>query len=174
MVLLDVREAKPSDTAAVVALVNAAYRRGGARAWTTEANLVGGARITDEGLLAMIERAGSVVIVGEREGRVVGCLHLEMIGATTCHLGMLSVDPKEQAGGVGRELLARAEAYARDGLGAREITLRVVTVRHELLAWYERRGYRRTGRVEPFAPTPGVTFLAGALAFETLEKRLDS
>lgn len=152
--------------------MNAAYRRGGARAWTSEAELVGGPRITEDGFRELLAPPGSVVLVAERGGRLLGCVHLELGQGGACLLGLLSVDPEEQAAGIGRELLAAAEAHARDRMGAALMAMNVVSVRPELLAWYERRGYVRTGRLVPFEPHPGVTFLRGPLAFERLEKRL--
>jgi GNAT superfamily N-acetyltransferase len=85
---------------------------------------------------------------------------------------MLSVRPAEQAGGVGRGLLAHAEGFARERWGCSVMAMRVITTRAELLAWYERRGYRRTGRTEPFEPGDGAHFLQGPLRFERLEKSL--
>ena len=87
-------------------------------------------------------------------------------------LGMLSVRVSEQGSGLGRALVAAAEDYARRELGARVIAMYVLTVRRELLAWYERRGYRRTGDIVPFHSPPGQRFLRGPLEFERLEKRL--
>lgn len=167
---LALRPAGPADAAGVVEVVNAAYRgRGG---WTTEADLVGGPRIDAAGFAELVARPGSVVLLAERDGRAVGCVHLQRASAAECLLGMLAVRPGEQGGGLGRAILEGAEAHARRRWGSEVMAMRVVTARPELLAWYERRGYRRTGRVEPFPPLPGVTFLRGALAFERLEKRL--
>lgn len=178
------RLATTEDVAAVVAIVNAAYREGGGRAWTTERDLVAGARIGPDGLVALLARPGNAVLVAHRGGRLVGCVHVARADATPsappgaradeCVLGMLSVDPAEQASGVGRALVAEAERVARERFGARVMSMRVIPTRAELVAWYERRGYARTGVVVPFVPPPGVTFPRGPLVFERLEKRLDA
>lgn len=153
---------------------NAAYRVGGARAWTTEAHLVTGARVTEIGLVDAIARDGSVMLVAERKVGIVGCVHVARAvdAAAECVLGMLSVDPAEQAVGVGRALVAEAERVVRRTFGARVMSMRVITDRPELLAWYERRGYRRTGIVVPFEAPPAVTLPRGQVYFERLEKRL--
>jgi hypothetical protein len=52
------------------------------------------------------------------------------------------------------------------------MAMQVIPTRAELLAWYERRGYRRTGVRAPFTPPPGVRVLRGPIEFERLEKRL--
>lgn len=85
---------------------------------------------------------------------------------------MLSVHVDGQTNGVGRALLAAAEPVARERWQARTMVLHVVSVRAELLAWYERRGYRRTGRLVPFPDGPTERFLQGPLSFERLEKLL--
>jgi GNAT superfamily N-acetyltransferase len=90
-----------------------------------------------------------------------------------CYLGMLTVDPARQAGGIGRGLLERSEAIAREwGCGLMRMT--VISMRSELIAYYERKGYRLTGKTVPFAPGPGIfgdPKVAG-LAFAELEKAL--
>jgi ribosomal protein S18 acetylase RimI-like enzyme len=63
---------------------------------------------------------------------------------------MFAVRPGSQGGGLGRRVLARAERLAREEWGVREMHMTVISVREELIAWYERRGYRRTGRMAPF------------------------
>lgn len=168
-----VRPGTLADAASVVAVVNAAYRRGGDRAWTTEAALVGGPRVTETAYRELLVRPRSTVLVAERDpgDRVVGCVHVEAHD-DTCHLGMLSVDPAEQASGLGRVLLAEAEAHAVANFASKTMEMHVVSVRPELLAWYERRGYRRTGERVPFEGRGDETFLAGPLEFERLEKRL--
>ncbi len=166
-----VRRATIRDVPAVVQVVNLAYRGDGTTTtWTTEEHLVSGPRTDAAGVEALLARPASVVLVAEREGRLVGCVHVQRLDEDECLLGMLSVAPAEQAGGLGRRLLAEAEAFATRALGARVMAMRVITVRPELLAWYERRGYRRTGRREPFVPDARGRLLRGPLEFERLEK----
>ena len=50
---------------------------------------------------------------------------------------------------IGRALLSSAEDFAK-AHGARRIRMGVLNVREALIAWYERRGYERTGETEPF------------------------
>ena len=87
----------------------------------------------------------------DHEGaQLAGCVLLEPTGdAATWHLGMLTVDPRRQAEGLGRMLLSKAEDYVR-ARGAARVEMTVIALRHGLIAWYERRGYRRTGKCEPF------------------------
>lgn len=148
--VLTLRAATPADVPAVVALVNSAYRGDSSRAgWTTEADLLGGQRVDAAGLLDQVTAPQAVVLVHEADGHVVACCHLERRGSTAC-IGMLTVQPTRQGSGLGRQLLAAAEAWAVTTFAARSMLMTVIAQRAELIAWYERRGYRRTGRTEPF------------------------
>lgn len=171
-VRLIIRPSGPSDAAAIVALVNGAYRGvGSQRGWTDEIGLVEGPRITAERLREM-EKPRSVVLVAERRGKLAGCVYLEMRSTDECFLGMLSVHPAEQGTGLGKAIMADAERFARDEWKASLMAMHVIPTREELVAWYERRGYRRTGHRVSFDPPPGIRLLQGPLEFERLEKRL--
>src|SRR5437667_12821932 len=148
------------------------WRRHEGRGWTSEADLIAGPRIDEAGFLALLAKDASVVLLGLRDGDLGGCVPLEGSEDGVAFLGMLSVRVSEQGSGLGRALVAAAEDYARRELGARVIAMYVLTVRRELLAWYERRGYRRTGDIVPFHSPPGQRFLRGPLEFDRLEKRL--
>ena len=147
----DFRSARPSDVDALVALVESAYRgEGSKQGWTTEADLLDGQRTDAEGVAALIDRALSLVLVAEApDGRLLACAHVEKQGDSG-YFGMFSVSPALQGGGIGRAMLAEAERIARDEWGCATMRMTVISVRDELIAWYERRGYRRTGEYSPF------------------------
>lgn len=176
---LPVRIATAADAPALVALVNSAYRGDSSRAgWTTEADLLGGQRVDLEGLQGTIARGatddGAVVLVHEDEAGIVACVELAPEGAR-CYLGMLTIRPTAQARGLGKRLLAAAETFARRQFGTREMYMTVIRQRPELIAWYERRGYRRTGQRRPFPygdPRFGLPKRAD-LEFEVLSRALD-
>ncbi|MDD5630203.1 MAG: GNAT family N-acetyltransferase [Elusimicrobia bacterium] len=148
---MDFRTATPVDAPAVAALVNSGYRgESSQRGWTTEAELLGGQRTDESMVLEMIQGEGSRVELACGEGgELLGCVHLKKEPAETCYLGMLTVDPARQARGIGKRLLAHAEACARLW-GCARLRLTVIAGREELLRFYERRGYARTGAWEPF------------------------
>lgn len=147
---VDVRVATPGDVPALVALVNSAYRGESSRAgWATEEHLLGGIRVDEPRLQAEIAADGSVVLVHEEEGDLTACVHLERTGET-CYLGMLTTKPTLQARGLGRQMLATAELWAAEHWHSREVHMTVISVRDTLIAWYERRGYQRTGETKPF------------------------
>lgn len=69
---------------------------------------------------------------------------------------MVTVSPLRQANGIGRTMLEAAEAHARER-GGKTMEMTVISVRDTLIAWYERRGYRLTGKTEPFPTATSVS-----------------
>jgi len=144
------RVANAADAPALVDLINSAYRGESSKSgWTTEADLLDGQRVDLDGVIEMIAKPGSVFLVLERDGVLIACLRLERTGGE-CYLGLLTVRPTLQAGGIGRKLLEGAERWALENWSSRAIHMTVIVQREELLAWYERRGYYRTGTRKPF------------------------
>lgn len=168
------RTATESDVEAIVALVATAYRgAGGAAGWTTEAHLFHGPRTDAADVRATIARARDTLIVAEHDGAVSGCCTVTDLGDGRAYFGMFAVAPERQGGGLGRALLAEAERIAREELGAAEMTMTVIRSRSELLAWYERRGYRRTGEVARLDRRYEVHVRPGIVVeLETLTKSL--
>ncbi len=156
----------------VVALVNSAYRGESARAgWANEADLLDGARIDEATLRADLGRAGARLLALRDDGRdggaggLLGCVWLEPAGGESWYLGMLTVRPDLQDHGLGRAILAGAEAFARER-GARRVRMTVIGVRETLIAWYGRRGYAATGETQAFPGEPARP----ELRFVVLEK----
>jgi ribosomal protein S18 acetylase RimI-like enzyme len=168
------RVATAADVPALVALIESAYRGDASRAgWTTEADILGGQRTDPEGVLAVIESASSRLVAVERDGELVGCCQLEHRGAHA-YFGMFAVRPTLQGGGIGKAVIAEAERFAREEWGVSEMHMTVISVREDLIAWYERRGYLRTGRTSPF-PYGNERFglpTREDLEFELLTKQL--
>lgn len=144
------RPADAADIVAVVALVESAYRGEASRAgWTTEADLLDGQRTDADEVAALIGAPASRILLCEQGSTLLATAHLEKHGAT-CHFGMFAVHPHRQRAGLGKAVLAEAERIARDEWGCRAMQMTVITLRTELIAWYERRGYRHTGAFKPF------------------------
>ncbi|HSN70112.1 MAG TPA: GNAT family N-acetyltransferase [Steroidobacteraceae bacterium] len=147
---LPVRPATLADTEALVALVNSAYRGASSKVgWTTEADLLGGQRIDAAMLREQIDAPQSMILVHEADGEIVACVALER-GEADCYLGMLTIRPGLQSAGLGSRLLAAAEQIAAERWRAGSIYMTVIEQRTELIGWYERRGYVRTGEYRPF------------------------
>lgn len=156
-----------------MALVAHAYRgTGGDPGWTTEAHLFHGPRTDAADVRRTLAVPQDTLLVAERDGAIVACCTVTDLGRAA-YFGMFAVSPTLQGSGLGRAVLAEAERVARDELGAAEMTMTVITTRDELLAWYERRGYRRTGRVAPLPGEYAVHVRPGVeIHLETLTKPL--
>ncbi|WP_313217480.1 GNAT family N-acetyltransferase [Stenotrophomonas sp.] len=174
MSTLTYRAATLADIPALVTLVTSAYRGDASRAgWTTEADILDGARIDPQGLQADIERPRSTILLAEREGQLLACAHIADDQGTG-YFGMFSVDPTQQGGGVGKQVMLAAEAHAAREWGVSVMQMTVIDIRDELIAFYERRGYQRTGIKKPF-PYGDERFgipKRDDLRFEILEKPL--
>ncbi|MFF7714256.1 GNAT family N-acetyltransferase [Streptomyces sp. NPDC007988] len=172
---LSYRDATASDVPALVELIESAYRGDSSRTgWTTEADILDGQRTDPEGVRQVIGASGSRLLVVERDGELVACCQLEHRG-DAAYFGMFAVRPGLQGGGLGRLVIAEAERLVGEAWGVSEMHMTVISVREELIAWYERRGYRRTGRMTPFPYGDerfGVPRRAD-LQFELLVKHLD-
>ncbi|WP_043732995.1 GNAT family N-acetyltransferase [Streptomyces zinciresistens] len=144
------RDATAADVDALVALIESAYRGDSSRAgWTTEADILDGQRTDPQGVLDVVRAPESRLLVVERDGRIAACCQLEHRG-THAYFGMFAVSPALQGAGLGKLIIAEAERQARLTWGVSEMRMTVISVREDLIAWYERRGYRRTGRTTPF------------------------
>lgn len=159
-----------TDVPELVVLINSAYRgESSKKGWTTEANLIGGQRIDDEGLTEQMSDTDAVILKNTNEdGGITGCVYLQKRGEKL-YLGMLTVSPTLQANGLGRRLLEAAEDYARN-IHYHTITMTVITTRTELLDWYERRGYAKTGEVIPLNITERNGILNQPVEMFKLEK----
>lgn len=172
MSTLAFRHASEADIDAIVALVETSYRGDASRAgWTTEADLLDGMRIDAQRVREDLERDGSVVLLGERDGQTLACANI-CIENGAGYFGMFSVVPGLQGGGIGKQMLAEAERIARADWQLPVMRMTVIDVRDELIAFYERRGYHRTGIYKPF-PYGDARFgipKRDDLRFEVLEK----
>ena len=171
---LTFRHATHADIPAIVELVTSAYRGESSRkGWTTEADLLDGPRIDPDVLATDLARPRSIVLLAERGGALLACAHVaEEDGAG--YFGMFAVCPELQGGGLGKAVLAEAERIAREDWDLPVMRMTVIDVRDSLIAYYGRRGYRRTGIHKPF-PYGDERFgipLRDDLRFEVLEKRL--
>jgi ribosomal protein S18 acetylase RimI-like enzyme len=146
------RFAHADDVPGIVDLVDSAYRGESSRAgWTTEADLLDGQRTDAEAICAVLAGSGSTMLLAEASGQLVGCCQLEQPRPRAeAYFGMFAVRPGGQGQGWGRQILAEAERLAHDDWSASTMVLSVLAQRPDLIAWYERRGFRRTGETRPF------------------------
>jgi N-acetylglutamate synthase-like GNAT family acetyltransferase len=135
-----IRRATEDDVPALVPLINAAF--------VVEQVVFEGDRVDD--LALRVYMSSGIFLVAEDAGRLVGCVYIETKNDRS-YLGLLSVQPSRQGGGLGRQLVIAAEELARQS-GSRIMDLRVISARGEqLLPFYERLGYAFVC-TEPFPP----------------------
>lgn len=167
-----IRQATVRDIRSLDVLVNSAYRGNSSKqGWTTEADLLDGIRTNSEALHKLIADPAAVILThADQNGRIQGCVYLKK-KENQLYLGMLTVSPKLQAMGIGKQLLAAAESYA-GRQGCKSIVMTVIAVRTELIAWYSRHGYQPTGKTEPFPADPAFGIPKQPLYFIEMEKQL--
>lgn len=160
------------DVADLVKLVNSAYRGEGAKqGWTTEADLLDGSRIDETALMELIQTQGVYILKFVEDNTTLGCVELKTIDKSL-YLGMLTVRPHLQGKGIGKSLLMAAEELAQKDQ-CEKIFMTVISVRTELINWYQRHGYTDTGKRKSFDfndPRFGVP--KQKLEFAVLEKQL--
>lgn len=145
------RLAQAGDVPALRALVESAYRGESAkRGWTHEADLLDDERTSDAEIAQAIADGDARVLLAQVDGKLAGTVTIRNLGPGRAYLGMLCVDPDLQAEGLGRALIADAEDMAAEAFGATIMEMTVIDARTDLIAYYERRGYVRTGEMRPF------------------------
>ena len=171
------RYARKADAAAIVDLIERAYRGPEAAGkWTSEASLLTGPRTNTDEIIALIDREDSRFILAEQDGKLAGCCLVQGMGRDpadtryaesfgvpnyksgervplavhSAYFGMFAIEPDAHGGGIGKIVIAEAERRVAELWGANQMVMTVINLRHELIAWYERRGYRQTGATLPF------------------------
>lgn len=175
MTELELRDAVPSDIPGLHRLIEGAYRGETSRAgWTTEADLLEGQRTDPQELADILADPGQALLTGWRHDTLVASVLIAQRAECLGYFGMLSVDPELQSAGLGRRMVAAAEAALADRFGARRIRIQVFPQRDTLIAWYGRLGYVATGETLPFPydePRLGLP-LRDDLHFVVMEKAL--
>jgi ribosomal protein S18 acetylase RimI-like enzyme len=173
MTNLTFRLAKTTDVPQIVTLVNSAYRGESSRAgWTTEAELLDGVRTHDDEIAGLIDMPRSLILVGLIDEEIIASMHLQLV-SDAAFLGMFAVKPTGQANGVGKAMMAEAETVVKREWSAKKILMDVISVRVELIAFYERRGYSRTGKINDFPVSKDLwTPKAKDLMLARMEKNL--
>jgi ribosomal protein S18 acetylase RimI-like enzyme len=178
MSTLTFRPATESDIPLLLPLIKRAYRGDDARqGWTHEADLVADERIDAAGLSEKITHPDGVVLVAidAASGSFISCCEvLHQPGTRTCYFGLFAVEPKAQGGGIGKKVMGYAERFVQERWEAVRMEMTVIWMREELIAWYGRRGYVKTGerREFPYEHLVNGPALRDDLWFEVLEKDL--
>jgi GNAT superfamily N-acetyltransferase len=144
--------ATDDDVPRIITLMNRACRGAGAADWSTEEPYLSGDRINEDHLRADLASKPEASLLKWEDsggGALLGCVWIEPLDEDVWYLGSLATDPTRQKSGLGKILLSAAERWVGER-GGKRIRMNVVNVREALIAWYLRRGYRKTGETEPF------------------------
>jgi ribosomal protein S18 acetylase RimI-like enzyme len=129
-----------------------------------------------EEVMANITKPDSAILMAINEnGILMACIGISKHSADLARLFNLAVDQHHQRGGIGRQVLAYAEDYCQQAWGVHRLGLNALSTREELILWYIRCGYRKTGELTPFPKkhVAGVA-LPDDMCFVELEKDLDT
>ncbi len=147
---LSLRKALRNDAPGLCTLINSAYRGDGSKVgWTTEADLVSGLRIDVPEVENLISTDGnSFLMVTNESDQALGTVHV-LEEPESLYFGMLAVSPELQNSGLGKLLIREVETLARR-LEKRSLRIKVIHLRLELISFYERLGFVKTGASETF------------------------
>ncbi|KAK2010858.1 acetyltransferase [Colletotrichum eremochloae] len=172
VVPLDFRVAMAEDAPQLQRLVQAAFRAEDKRAdWTADMKLGRSFQYSVEEVLTTINNPDTAIIMAsDQNGVLLGSVGIVKRNDSLVRFVMLSVNPEQQCGGIGRRVLAYAENFARSW-GVKTFELNALSSRERLIEWYERCGYKKTGQTSPFpADRLSQLDLPKDLCFVELEK----
>lgn len=160
-----IRPAAAADLMALHRVIERAYRGDSARlGWTHEADLLADMRTDLATLLGILADPAQVLLALFEDTTPLGCVNVADKGGGIAYLGLLCVEPTRQGEHLGRTLMGAAEHHARTAFLCRRIEMSVIEQRRDLIAFYERRGWRPTGERRPFPVTLDPPYFMTVLA----------
>ena len=144
---IKITQASADDAEEIRDLINLAYR--GKRGWTRETNIVAGERASINDVMSLLKNNDTYMIIATKCNNIVACVCIESKEGKF-YIGSFAVSPDLQNNGIGKEILRFSEEFAVNELGASELLMVVISQRKELIEFYERRGYKRTGKIEKY------------------------
>ncbi|UKZ86543.1 uncharacterized protein TrAFT101_002367 [Trichoderma asperellum] len=159
---LQFRTATPEDAEQIQQLVQSAFRTEDSRSdWTGDAELASSFRIDVEEVASKIANPENTILMAlDNDNSLVASIEVSKRDGNCGRLSMIAVSDRYQRSGVGRLVLAYAEAYCRRVWGAEKFSLNALSIRKALIEWYMRQGYQKTGETSPF---PRERFISMAL-----------
>jgi ribosomal protein S18 acetylase RimI-like enzyme len=175
---LEYRVATAEDASFLQEMVQAGFRASDSRAgWTGDLpQLNENFTMNINSITTEINNPDGVIIIAtdsSNNGVVAACFDIVKKGDDLARFAWFVVAQKYQQRGLGRQVLAYAEEHAQRTWSVSRMELNALSNRQELIAWYMRNGYQKTGVTVPF-PTEAhpVKGLPEDLGFVMLEKQL--
>lgn len=135
------------DLQEIVELLNTAYRSN--LGWTHEHDIITGDRIRQVQLQHQLEQSNFKLFVLKVDHQLVGCIGLTHQDEAV-EIGSFAIQPEKQNLGYGAVLLKFVEQYVADMQLGLDLIMSVLNIRHELIAYYQRKGYQQTGETFPY------------------------
>ena len=154
-----IRLADLGEAPQITALIERAYRGEESKTgWTSEADILTGTRTSVDEIAAIMRDPLARFLVADADGGLAACALIRNEQGSG-YFGMFAVRPDTQGAGLGRQMIEAAERHLRDLWRVPTVYMTVINLRQDLIAYYERRGYRRTGGRKPFPfdIAPGAT-----------------
>lgn len=139
--------ANKNDIFQLISLINKAYR--GEEGWTKENEIIAGDRLSEDDLKKILNDKNSFLFVMRDKQYIISSICIEKRD-NYAYIGLFAVKPQLQTYGLGKQVLAFAEQYIKIKLQQYKVRIAVVSQRDELIAYYERRGYKRIGKIERY------------------------
>ena len=172
---LEFRLAALGDAAHLQQMVESAFRAEDSRPeWTADMALGERFRLDVGEMVEQISKPdGTILIATDEDNAFVASVNVTKRSADLARISMLAVVPHHQRGGIGRQVLDHAENYCQQTWGVKKIGLNALSTRQQLIAWYTRRGYKKTGELTlfPYDRIEGLS-LPDDLCFVELKKDL--
>ena len=154
---LKFRLAQQTDIPKLVDLVNSAYRQQQGNSWTSETEIVTGQRINTSQLEHALSQNNVQLWIAIQDGEIVACIGLTF-NEHDVEIGTFCIAPHLQNQGMGKQVLDYAEQCVKQSelsnypkhRRLNNFVMWVLSVRTELIAYYERRGYVQTGVIDNY------------------------
>ncbi|KAH8734223.1 acyl-CoA N-acyltransferase [Ilyonectria robusta] len=150
---LHFRIATLDDASQLQAMVESAFRAEDSRQdWTADMKLGESFRLDVKEIITQINKPDGAILMAtdNNNNALVGSVEVFKRSDDLARISMLAVDQTCQRGGIGRQVLAYAEDYCQKTWGVNKLGLNALETRQELIKWYMRRGYEKTGETSPF------------------------
>lgn len=146
------RVATETDAPQIQSLVEAAFQADDIRPnWTADVALNHSFRLPEEVVRSIItDPKGAFLMATNSDGELIGAVAIYRRDEEVARIAHLALEQKYQRSGLGRFILSHAEKHIAETWGVKRIGLNAVSTRLQLIAWYERRGFVKTGEKSPF------------------------
>lgn len=150
---INFRVAVSQDAPQLKKLIETAFRAEDSRPeWTADMGLSASFSVDINDILSRIDQPDKAFIIAYNDKNPFIATVSVAKFDDVCRLALLAVDPNEQSGGIGRQVIAHGEQYCQKTWNVTKFGLNALCTREKLIEWYIRQGYHKNGQVTPFPP----------------------